>query len=271
MAVNRSPVSSHPGGRRRFLLVVDSDVEKLFHTATLLQRFQYNIWTAQSAAEALEMAAVAVPALIVTSQFLDDLPGLELIKQLKRIDRMSAVPIVVLTQKTDKANEQDCLFAGALTCLSMPVQAEDLYRVVQVAVEPLPRMNIRINTNLSVTVNDRTVECAEGECASVLSEHGLYVRTLDPYPLNTKLPVQIHLAGRTITANTVVIYSHQAGSAPRTNRAWDFSSCRSHGRTRCAYGPSSGTRSPGTSTYGDARGSVKPPGPYGRLQVSTNN
>ena len=214
MAANSSSVGSHPAGRRRFLLVVDSDVKELFYTSTLLQRFQYNIWTAQSAAEALEMAAIAVPALIVTAQFLDDLSGLELIQQLKLIDRVRTVPLVVLTRKADPANERDCLFAGALTCLSMPVQAEDLYRVIQVAIEPMPRMNLRINTSLSVTVNDQTVECTEGECASVLSEHGLYVRTLDPHPLNAKLPVQIHLAGRTIAVDTVVIYSHQAGADP---------------------------------------------------------
>jgi len=215
MAPNSTSVVSRPAGRRRFLLVVDSNVKKLFYTATLLQRFQYNIWTAHSAAEALEMAAVAVPALIFTAQFLDDLPGREFIQQLKRIDRIRPVPIVVLTDKSDRANEKDCLFAGALTCLSMPFEAEDLYRVIQVAVEPMPRMNLRINTNLSVTVNSQTVQCAEGECASVLSEHGLYVRTLDPFPLNAKLPVQINLAGKAIAADTVVIYSHQAGSDPQ--------------------------------------------------------
>jgi CheY-like chemotaxis protein len=215
MAAGSSSVVSHPAGRRRFLLVVDSDIKKLFYTATLLQRFQYSIWTAQSAEVALEMASVAVPALIVTAQFLEDMTGLELIQQLKRIERIRAVPLVVLTQKTDPADERDCLFAGALTCLSMPVQLEDLYRVVQVAIEPMPRMNLRINTSLSVTVNDRTVECLEGECASVLSEHGLYVRTLDPYPLNAKLPVEIRLEGKSIAADTVVIYSHQAGDDPQ--------------------------------------------------------
>lgn len=214
MAANRSPVVPHPSGRRRFLLVVDSDVKELFYTSTLLQRLQYNIWTAQSAAEALELATIAVPDLIVISQFLDDLPGLELIQQLRRIEQVRRTPLVVLTGKTDPANERDCLFAGALTCLSVPVQAEDLYRVLQVAIEPMPRMNIRINTSLSVTVNGQTVECTAGECASVLSEHGLYVRTLDPHPLNTKLPVQLNLAGRTIAADTVVIYSHQGGDDP---------------------------------------------------------
>jgi hypothetical protein len=41
------------------------------------------------------------------------------------------------------------------------------------------------------------------------------VRTLDPRPLNTKLPVRIHLAGGDITADAAVIYSHQAGDNPQ--------------------------------------------------------
>ncbi len=214
MAAPRTSSASHSVGRPRFLLVVDSDIEALFYTTTLLQRFQYNIWSAQSAAEALEMASIAVPALFLIAQHLEDMSGFEFIKQLKQNQVARNIPIIMLTREADPAAERACLTAGALTCLSMPVKAEDLYRVVQVATEPMPRMNIRINTKLSVTVNNQTVECIEGECASVLSEHGVYVRTLDPRPLNTKLPVRIHLAGGGITADAVVIYSHQAGDAP---------------------------------------------------------
>ena len=200
--------SALPAGvRRRFLLVVDSDIRSLFYTSTLLHRLQYNIWKAQSAEDAIEMATTAVPALIITAQHLKDMPGLKLIHQLKRIDRTRSIPVIVLGQKTDPADERACLAAGAVTCLSTPLNAENLYRVIQVAVEQVPRMNIRINTSLSVTINSRTVQCREGQCASVLSEHGVYVRTLAPYPLKTKLPIQIHLADRAISADTVVIYS----------------------------------------------------------------
>jgi hypothetical protein len=139
---------------------------------------------------------------------------LEFIKELKKNEPVRKVPLIILTNEADPADERACLAAGALTCLPMPAKAEDLYRVVQVATEPMPRMNIRINTKLSVTVDDQTVECVEGECASVLSEHGVYVRTLDPRPLNTKLPVRIQLAGGGIKADAVVIYSHQAGDDP---------------------------------------------------------
>jgi CheY-like chemotaxis protein/Tfp pilus assembly protein PilZ len=202
---------SSAGSRRRFLLVVDSDIRRLIQTSTLLQRFQYSIWTAKSGEVAIEMATTAVPALIITAQYLNDMPGLQFIQQLKQIDCTQAVPVIVLSQNTDAADERACLAAGAVTCLTPPVKTENLYRVIQVAVEPMPRMNIRIKTSLSVTINSETVRCREGECATVLSEHGVYVRTPDPYPLNTRLPIQIHLAGRAISADAVVIYSDPTG------------------------------------------------------------
>ncbi len=209
---DKGVLSRAPSGpRRRFLLVVDSDAKRLSYTAALLQRFRYNIWTARSAAEALDMASTCVPALIVIAQNLSDMPGLKLIHQLKRSDSTRAVPVIVLMQKADPGDERACLTAWAVTCLSMPVNVENLYRVIQVAVEPIPRMSIRIDTSLSVTINRRAVRSSEGECASVLSEHGLYVRTPDPYPLNTKIPVQIHMAERAISADAVVIYSDKAG------------------------------------------------------------
>jgi CheY-like chemotaxis protein len=215
MATPRTSAASRAAGRPRFLLVIDSNIKTLVYTSTLLQRFQYNIWSAESGAEALEMAGVAIPSLILVAQDLDDMTGLEFIQELKQNEAVRTIPLILLTRESDPAVERACLAAGALTCLPMPAKAEDLYRVVQVATEPMPRMNIRINTKLSVTVDDQTVECSEGECASVLSEHGVYIRTLDPRPLNTKLPVRIHLDGGGITADAVVIYSHQGGDAPR--------------------------------------------------------
>ncbi len=201
-----------PVGYQRFLMVADSDTRSLFYTTTLLQRLQYNIWAARSAEEAIEMATTAVPALIITAQRLCDMPGLKLIQKLKQIVRTRSVPIIVLGQKTDLTDERACLAAGAVTFLAMPVKTEDLYRVIQVAVEPVPRMNIRISTSLSVTINSQTIQCREGQCASVLSEQGVYVSTLAPYPLKTRLPILIHLADKAISAETVVIYSNRAGN-----------------------------------------------------------
>ena len=53
-----------------------------------------------------------------------------------------------------------------------------------------------------------------GECATMLSSRGMYVRTRTRYPVKTKLPVRITLYDRTIPALATVIYSHAEGEGP---------------------------------------------------------
>ncbi len=206
--------SDKPARRSRFLLVVDSDADNLFYTSMLLQRFEYHICTVQSAEEALEMAIIAVPALVVTDRALKGLNGLELIRRLRQNPGTAAVPVIVLSGEHSPEIEQQCRQAGAMVCLRRPVQAEELYRFVQAGIEPKPRANIRIQIRLPVTVNHKPLDCVEGECATVLSEHGMYVRTLKPFPKSTRLPIQISLNDQIVSAVAVVLYSHKFGEGP---------------------------------------------------------
>ncbi len=200
-------VRKHTLSRRQFVLVVDSDSGNLLYTSTLLKCFQYKVCTAGTAGEAFEIAAIFTPVLIVTAQQLVDMPGLDLIRHIKPNVAARAASIIVLTSKTDVVNERACLAAGAVTCLSTPVSVEDLYRVVQMTIEPVPRMNIRINTRLRATINDRPVDSGDGDCVRALSEYGAYIRTSRPYPLHTRLQVGIQLADSTVPVKAQVIYS----------------------------------------------------------------
>jgi hypothetical protein len=67
---------------------------------------------------------------------------------------------------------------------------------------------------IPIVVNDVPLDCVEDECASVISEHGMYIRTLNPHPPNSRLNVRIDLYGRSITAEAVVLYSHRVGEGP---------------------------------------------------------
>ncbi len=204
-------VRKHTLSRRQFVLVVDSDAGNLLYTSTLLKRFQYKVCTARTSGEAVEIATIFTPVLIITAQHLIDMPGLDLIRQIKLNVAARTASIIVLASKTDPVNERACLAAGAVTCLSTPVSVEDLYRVVQMTIEPVPRMNIRINTSLRVTINDRSIgDCGDGGCLQALSEYGAFIRTNKPYPLNTRLQVQIHLAESTLPVKAQVIYNCEA-------------------------------------------------------------
>lgn len=200
--------------KSRYLLTVDSDMNELYYTSMLLQRFSYNSCTATNGVDALVMAVAAAPALIIADLNLTDMPGLELIQRLKQDARTAAVPIIVKTAGRTPELELQCRRAGVVAFAHSPVLAEDLFRVVQAATEPTPRMNIRIHTELPVIMNNRPLECAQGECASELSEHGMYVRTQQHCPSNTPVPVQFEIKGRFISAEAQVLYCHLFGQGP---------------------------------------------------------
>lgn len=198
----------------RYLLVVDSDANELYYTAMLLQRFEYNICTARNADEAIELASVALPTLIICELSLTDRSGLDLLQQLKEDPRTFPVPVVFMAADPPPEVEKKCLQAG-VALLRKPVQAEDLYRIVQLAIENKPREHIRIYTRLPVMANDKSLDCGgEGECATVLSQHGMYVRTLKPSPVSSKLSLKIIIKGRIIAIEAMVLHSHGFGEGP---------------------------------------------------------
>jgi CheY-like chemotaxis protein len=191
----------------QFAIVVDGDTNDLVYTAILLQRFELQVCTARSASEALEIAAVVPPVLVVASQKVQDMSGYDLVLRLRLDPRTSEVPVIVLTHAGDQQMAQRFLEAGVAACLDKPVQVETLYSAVQAAVSK-PRKNLRITTVLTVTVNGVLLSSSAGECATVISEHGLYIRTLKPAAKGTRLAVTILIKNKIIPAETVVLYTY---------------------------------------------------------------
>ena len=195
----------------RFIMVADGDTNDLVYISLLLQRFQYHVCTAKTAAEALAMTSVAPPILVVTAQFLPDMSGYDLFLRLKLDPRTSQVPVIVLTHAGDLLTAQRFREAGVAACLDKPVQVEDLYPAIQSAIESRPRKNLRITTVLPVTVNGVLLSSDTGECATVLSEHGIYIRTLKPAAVNTRLMLTVLVRNRLVSAEAVVLYSYGQG------------------------------------------------------------
>jgi CheY-like chemotaxis protein len=206
---SNSPSTNTSNRNSRFLLVVDNNANDLIYASMLLQRFEYNICTAKTGKEALELTSVFIPALIVADMDLTDMKGLELIRRLKREQHAANLPVIVKIVGHTHDKERLCIQAGAFACIRNPVRAEELYRAVQAAIEATPRKAIRIPTHLPVSVNDLQLDIGEGEFASVLSEKGVFIRTLKPHPSASSVNIKIRIRDRVIAAEAVVLYSHK--------------------------------------------------------------
>jgi CheY-like chemotaxis protein len=198
---------------KNVVLLVDGDAPQLFATGMLLQQFAYNVYTTTTAEEALQIVDLVLPKAIITELLLPGLSGVDLLTAVKKQLRTKEVPVVILTQETDRRSEDACLQAGCAAILRKPVEPEALYRAIQQLTEPTPRSHVRIKTCLTVIVGDAGKPDA-GEGVTVLSENGMYVRTLRPAKAGTRLPFTLFLDEWPVRIEGIVLYSYSFGEGP---------------------------------------------------------
>lgn len=196
-------VEQYAAGRRRSVLIVESADRNRRFLTTLLKEFEYEPYAVSTAKDGLEAALLINPALIVISGQIDaECNAVGFIKEFKAANPECTASLVVLIAKADPAFEGECLRAGALTCLCAPVTFENFYRVIQMAIEAVPRMTIRISTNLPAAINGSRKD----ELVREISEGGAYVQASTLLPLDTKLSIRIKLPDSVISCDAVVIY-----------------------------------------------------------------
>jgi chemotaxis family two-component system response regulator PixH len=201
--------------RNRSIVVAGNKTLEILSLSLLLQRFEYDVFSAHTAAEALERISANRPALIITDLVLPGMSGMDLFRLLKQDLRTAFIPVIFVIPPSDVASDRLCMESGAKACISKPIQAEELFRTVQEIIEPKPRADIRIDTRLPVSLNNVRVDCPEGVCAVDLSENGIYVPTREPFPQNRRVTVQIDIKDRTISATAAVLHSHSPAEGQR--------------------------------------------------------
>ncbi len=194
---------------KRYVLVLDPDVNDRFTTCMLLQRFGCNIFTAGSVNEAVDFMTVAPPSAVVADRALDET---HLVSRISQDPRFLDVPIILLTSTPDAALEKRRRIGEIAAVLKKPLDVPEFYRIVQTVIEKGPRRNIRIKTHLVVRLEDG--QSGSVGDVTVLSEHGMFLRTLDPRPANTRIPVGLEIKGKLIKLEAVVLYTTTFDDGP---------------------------------------------------------
>ncbi|MFG2821490.1 response regulator [Kitasatospora sp. NPDC048365] len=105
------------------VLVVDDEPQMLRALKINLHARRYSVLTAATGTEALESAGRTPPDLVLLDLGLPDLDGMDIIRGLRA---WSAVPIIVLSGRTDAREKVDALDAGADDYLTKPFVMEEL-------------------------------------------------------------------------------------------------------------------------------------------------
>ena len=103
------------------ILIVDDNEPNLKLFSFLLSGRDYEVKTAMSAAQALEVLQQIIPHLILLDIQLPDIDGLELTRRLKSDPRTSGICIVAVTAYAMKGDEERAMAAGADGYISKPI------------------------------------------------------------------------------------------------------------------------------------------------------
>ena len=108
------------------ILIVDDEPSNFDVIAAQLSDCDYLMDYASSGQEALSSLDIYNPDLILLDVMMPGINGIEVCQQIKAMPKWQAVPIVMVTALSSKADLAKCLDAGADDFISKPVNPEEL-------------------------------------------------------------------------------------------------------------------------------------------------
>jgi len=123
-------------GRR--ILLVDDDVRNIFALTSALEQRGALVEIARNGIEALaKLDQVQDIDLVLMDVMMPEMDGLEATRRLRADPRFEKLPVIAVTAKAMKDDQEDCLAAGASDYLAKPVELDRLFSLLRVW---MPRM-----------------------------------------------------------------------------------------------------------------------------------
>lgn len=117
----------------RKILLVDDDVRNIFALSSALEQKGAIVEIGRNGYEAIEkLDAVADIDLVLMDVMMPGMDGLEATRRIRSDARFSRLPIIAITAKAMKDDQEQCLAAGASDYLAKPIELSRLYSLLRV-------------------------------------------------------------------------------------------------------------------------------------------
>jgi CheY-like chemotaxis protein len=113
------------------ILLVDDSLVILELTKIYLMGRSVSLLEARDGEEALRVIRAEQPDLVIADLRMPKLDGPSLCEAMRRDERASRIPVIIMTSNHDAASRERCLAAGAREVLTKPVAPPALHAAIQ--------------------------------------------------------------------------------------------------------------------------------------------
>jgi CheY-like chemotaxis protein len=125
----------------RKVLLVDDDVRNIFALTSALEQKGMSVEIGRNGFEALEkLEAVADIDLVLMDVMMPGMDGLEATRRIRANPRWQKLPVVAVTAKAMKDDQEQCLQSGASDYLAKPIELDRLFSLLRVWMPMMDRL-----------------------------------------------------------------------------------------------------------------------------------
>ena len=132
------PMDNRQSGLKgRKVLLVDDDMRTVFAVSSILEDQGAEVITGKTGKESLDkLNGFPDIDLILMDVMISQVNGYQSIREIRKRDRYSALPIIALTAKAMKGDRAKCIEAGADDYLAKPVNLDKLTSMLKIWLNP---------------------------------------------------------------------------------------------------------------------------------------
>ena len=121
------------------VLIVEDNVDNM-ELCTLILKGKFELLTAYNGEEALENIYNESPDLVLLDISLPDMDGLDIVKKIRKDEKLHALPFVALTAHGMKGDRERALSAGCDEYIEKPFEIKELVRVINEQLQKEPEL-----------------------------------------------------------------------------------------------------------------------------------
>jgi DNA-binding response OmpR family regulator len=147
------------------ILIVDDMQDNIDVLARRLRNRQATVYEASDATEALDILSVSPIDILLLDVMMPGLSGLDVVKKIRTKRSAAAMPIIMVSARTDQAMMVECLQAGANDYVTKPVdfQIVSARITTQLGIRETYRAALRDRSKHIGLAEERRVRLAEAE------------------------------------------------------------------------------------------------------------